>query len=224
MPKTIVLMGAPGAGKGTQARLLQERLHLPQISTGDILRGRAQEHDALAEEIRTVQAAGKLASDDLVIRVVQDRTAKADCANGYVLDGFPRTPAQADMLERLAKEQGNEIVAILVDVPYELLEKRAAGRRSCPICGEIYNVYSKPPLKDGYCDLHPNARLFQRADDTPEKIKVRLDTYNEQTKPLVDFYQKSGRLHRVDGTRDQETIHSEIRKLVGGVECGALSI
>ena len=215
MSKAIVLMGAPGAGKGTQARLLQERLHLPQISTGDILRARAQEHDALAEEIRSVQEAGKLASDDLVIRVVQDRTSKADSAHGYVLDGFPRTPAQADMLETLAAEQGHEIVAIVVDVPFELLEERATGRRSCPVCGEIYNIYSKPPLKDGYCDFHPDIRLVQRADDTAEKIKVRLETYNEQTKPLVDYYKKSGRLHRVDGTKDQEVIHKEIRDLLG---------
>ena len=208
-------MGAPGAGKGTQARLLQERLHLPQISTGDILRARAQERDALAEEIRSVQEAGKLASDDLVIRVVQDRTARPDCVHGYVLDGFPRTPAQADMLEKLAAEQGHEIVAIVVDVPFELLEKRATGRRSCPVCGEIYNIYSKPPLKDGYCDLHPEIRLVQRADDTADKIKVRLETYNEQTKPLIDYYEKSGRLHRVDGTKDQEVIHREIRDLLG---------
>ncbi|HKR60052.1 MAG TPA: adenylate kinase [Pyrinomonadaceae bacterium] len=214
MPKTIVLMGAPGAGKGTQARLLQEQLHLPQISTGDILRARAQEQDELAEEIRKVQEAGKLASDDLVIRVVQDRTSRPDCSNGYVLDGFPRTPAQADMLERLAANQGNTIAAILIDVPTELLEKRATGRRSCPICGEIYNVYFKPPIREGFCDLHPDVPLIQRADDTAEKIKVRLATYNEQTKPLIDYYDRSGRLHRVDGTKDQETIHREIRNIV----------
>jgi adenylate kinase len=216
MSKTIVLMGAPGAGKGTQARLLQERLYLPQISTGDILRARAQEQDDLADEIRQVQAAGKLASDDLVIRVVQDRTARPDCANGYVLDGFPRTPAQAEMLERLAAEQGKEIAAIVVDVPCEMLERRATGRRSCPVCGEIYNIYSKPPQKEGRCDLHPDAVLIQRADDTAEKIKVRLDTYNEQTKPLIDYYAKSGRLHRVDGTKDGETIHREIKNILMG--------
>ena len=214
MPKTIVLMGAPGAGKGTQARLLQERLQLPQISTGDILRARSQQKDALAEEIRKVQEAGKLASDDLVIRVVQDRTSSPDCANGYVLDGFPRTPAQAEMLERMAAEQGNEIAAILVDVPSELLEKRAIGRRSCPICGEIYNVFFKPPKIEGRCDFHPDAVLVQRADDTAEKIKVRLNTYNEQTKPLIEFYEKTGRLSRVDGTKDQETIHGEIRDIL----------
>ena len=214
MPKTIVLMGAPGAGKGTQARLLQEQLQLPQISTGDILRARSQQQDALAEEIRRVQEAGKLASDDLVIRVVQERTSQPDCANGYVLDGFPRTPAQAEMLERIATGQGNQIAAILIDVPYELLEKRAIGRRSCPVCGEIYNIFFKPPRKEGRCDLHPDAVLQQRADDTADKIKVRLNTYDEQTKPLIDYYHKTGRLYRVDGTQDQETIHREIRNIL----------
>ncbi|MDQ3473096.1 MAG: adenylate kinase [Acidobacteriota bacterium] len=214
MPKTIVLMGAPGAGKGTQARLLQERLQLPQISTGDILRARAQQADELAEEIRKVQEAGKLASDDLVIRVVQDRTSQPDCANGYVLDGFPRTPAQAEMLEQLAARQGNTLAAILIDVPAEFLEKRATGRRSCPVCGEIYNIYFKPPRREGFCDRHPEAILLQRADDTGDKIRVRLETYNEQTKPLIDYYDKTGRLHRVDGTQDQETIHREIRNIL----------
>jgi adenylate kinase len=216
MPKTIVLMGAPGAGKGTQARLLQERLQQPQISTGDILRARSQQQDALAEEIRKVQEAGKLASDDLVIRVVQERTSQPDSANGYVLDGFPRTPAQAEMLERIVAEQGNQIAAILIDVPYELLEKRAIGRRSCPVCGEIYNVFFKPPRKEGRCDLHPEAVLIQRTDDTAEKIKVRLNTYDEQTKPLIAYYDKTGRLYRVDGTQDQETIHREIRNILVG--------
>lgn len=214
MSKIVVLMGAPGAGKGTQARLLHERLNLPQISTGDILRARAQEHDDLAAEIRAVQESGKLASDDLVIRVVQDRTAKEDCGRGYVLDGFPRTLAQADMLEQLAKKQGHDIVPILVDVPFDLLEKRATGRRSCPVCGEIYNIYSKPPKQAGQCDFHPEAKLAQRADDTAEKIGIRLNTYNEQTRPLIDYYEKTNRLHRVDGTKDQEAIHQEIKKIL----------
>ena len=210
----IIMLGAPGAGKGTQARLLQEHLNIPQISTGDILRARVQWQDALADEIKAVQASGKLASDDLVVRVVEERTAREDCANGYVLDGFPRTMVQAKMLEKLAAEQGHEIVAVVVDVPYELLEKRATGRRSCPICGEIYNIYSKPPKDDEKCDLHPHARLVQRADDTAEKIKIRLETYNEQTSPLIDYYDRTGRLHRIDGTKKQEFIHEQIEGII----------
>src|SRR5260370_32632605 len=133
MSKIIVLIGAPGAGKGSHARLLQERRGLPQISTGDILRARANVSDALGIEISEVQAAGKLASDDLVGRVVEERTGQEDCRNGYVLDGFPRTIAQAEMLEGLAARQNKKISAILIDMPQDLLEKRMTGRRSCPL-------------------------------------------------------------------------------------------
>src|SRR5229473_157278 len=132
MSKIIVLMGAPGAGKGTQARLIQERLHLPQISTGDIFRSLKNSPTPLAQEVRDVMDAGQLVSDDLTIRLVQERTARDDCKNGYILDGFPRTPAQAATLEKLADEQGKQIVAILIDVPNELLVKRMIGRRNCP--------------------------------------------------------------------------------------------
>ncbi len=214
MSKIIVLMGAPGAGKGTQARLLEERTGLPQISTGDMFRALAKAETPLAEEVRAVQAAGKLISDDLVIRIVNERTNREDCKHGYILDGFPRTTAQALMLEKLAVEQGNEIFAVLVDVPYELLEQRAVGRRSCPVCGEIYNIYFKPPQTEGVCDLHPETQLTHRADDTTEKIKVRLETYERETRPLLDYYAESKRLHRVDGTRDTEAVYADIEDLV----------
>src|ERR687883_2107763 len=212
MSKIIVFMGAPGAGKGTQARLLQERHSLPQISTGDIFRELAKADTALAKEVRAVQAAGNLISDDLVIRIVEERTMRDDCRNGYILDGFPRTTAQATMLENLAVEQGKEIVAIFVDVPFEELEKRATGRRICPVCGEIYNIYSRPPKSDNVCDLHPETALVHRADDTPEKIKIRLATYEQQTRPLLDYYEATHRLHRIDGTRDPEAIYGDIEK------------
>jgi adenylate kinase len=214
MSKIIVLMGAPGAGKGTQARLLQERHGLPQISTGDMFRALATDQTKLAEEVRAVQAAGKLISDDLVIRVVQERTNREDCKHGYVLDGFPRTTVQAAMLEKLAVEQGKKILAVLVDVPFEDLEKRATGRRSCPVCREIYNIYFKPPKVDNVCDLHPDVQLEHRTDDTAEKIKVRLATYEQQTRPLLDYYEKSNRLRKVDGTRDPEAIYADIEKIV----------
>jgi adenylate kinase len=214
MSTIIVLMGAPGAGKGTQARLLQERLHLPQISTGDILRARAQQNDALAKEIQEVQAAGKLASDNLAGRVVRERTSQPDCRNGYVLDGFPRTIAQAEMLEDLAATQKKGLRAIFIDVPFGILEERISGRRSCPICGEIYNIHFKPAKDNCSCDRHPEARLIQRVDDTPEKVRVRLETYNQETEPLIDYYQRTGRLHRVDGTRSPEEIYRDIEQIV----------
>ncbi|MDQ3803475.1 MAG: adenylate kinase [Acidobacteriota bacterium] len=214
MSKIIVLMGAPGAGKGTQARLLQERRGLPQISTGDIFRALSKSDSPLAEEVRGVLAAGRLVTDELVVRLVEERTSREDCRGGYILDGFPRTTMQAEMLERLAAAQGHEIVAVLVDVPFDVLEKRMTGRRTCPVCGEIYNVYFKPPKSDETCDLHPEVRLTHRADDNAETIRTRLATYERDTRPLLDYYGASGRLRRVDGTRDPEAIYEEIEKAV----------
>ena len=163
-------------------------------------------------QIKAVQAAGKLASDELVMRVVEERTAMEDAKRGYVLDGFPRTMKQAEMLKDLAASQGHDVVAIVVDVPFDLLEKRATGRLSCPVCGEIYNLYFKPPKIDKKCDDHPDTDLIQRADDTAEKIKVRLETYNQQTKPLIDYYGTTGRLHRIDGTKPQKKSTRRLKK------------
>jgi adenylate kinase len=218
MSKIIVLMGAPGAGKGTQARLLQERLGLPQISTGDMFRALKEQRTPLAEEVRAIMSAGQLVPDDVTIRVVRERTTLADCKDGYILDGFPRTPAQAAMLESLAVEQGKRIQAILVDVPLELLEKRMTGRRTCPVCGEIYNTYFKPPRTDNVCDLHPEAELTHRADDNPETVQARLKTFAEQTRPLLEYYQSLSILHRVDGTREPEEIYRDIEKIVTSAE------
>ena len=214
MSKIIVVMGAPGAGKGTQARFIQERHGLPQISTGDIFRAMKDAQTPLADEVRSIMSAGTLVPDDLTIRVVSEHTNTEDCAHGYVLDGFPRTLAQAEMLEKLASEQGNKILAISVDVPFEILEKRVTGRRSCPICGEIYNIHFKPPKNDNVCDAHPEAQLLQRADDTSEKIKVRVATYEVQTQPLLDYYENTGRLHRIDGTRDPDAIYEDVEKIL----------
>jgi adenylate kinase len=216
MSKIILLMGAPGAGKGTQARLLQEHLHLPQISTGDIFRALSQTQSPLAEEVRALQQAGRLIPDDVVIRVVEDRTSQPDCDNGYVLDGFPRTAAQAEMLEGLATRQGKSLSVILIEVPVERLEKRMTGRRSCPVCGEIYNVYFRAPKNDSRCDLHPEAELIHRADDDEQKVRVRLETFNRETAPVLEYYQQTGRLERVDGTQDPERIYSAIEQIVNG--------
>jgi len=157
---------------------------------------------------------GQLVSDELTIQVVKERTAQDDCRNGYILDGFPRTPAQARSLEKLAAEQGNDIVAVLIDVPLELLEKRMTGRRNCPVCNEIYNIYFKPPRNDNVCDLHPEIQLTQRADDNSETVRARLDTYEEQTRPLVEYYKAAGLLHTVDGTREPEAIYEDIVRVL----------
>ena len=214
MPKIIVLMGAPGAGKGTQARLLQERSHLPQISTGDMFRALKEQQTPLANEVRAIMEAGKLVPDDVTIRVVQERTSRDDCKGGYILDGFPRTPAQAQMLDELAAEQGKTIQAINVEIPREFLEKRMTGRRNCPVCGEIYNIYFKPPKVDNVCDRHPEAQLIHRADDNPETVAARLATYEEQTRPLLDYYRARSLLQTVDGARETEEIYRDIEKIV----------
>ncbi len=214
MSKIIVLIGAPGAGKGTQARMLESRLGIPQISTGDMFREMKDADTPLAREVREILASGKLVPDSVTFEMVKDRTSREDCQGTYILDGFPRTPVQAEMLEMLSEEQGKPISAILIDVPFEKLEERLTGRRSCPVCGEIYNLSFKPPKVTGFCDLHPEAELKHRADDTSEKVKVRLETYEENTKPLLEYYENSGRLQKVDGTRTPEEIYKELEGLV----------
>ena len=214
MSKIIVLIGAPGAGKGTQARLLQERRGIPQISTGDMFREMKTLETPLAREVQAIMAAGRLISDDITYQVVKARTSRDDCANGYILDGYPRTAVQAAQLEELAKEQGMTIHAIEVGVPKEELMRRLTGRRSCPVCGEIYNIYSKPPKRDGFCDLHPETPLTHRADDNEESVRTRLDTYETATAPLLDYYANTGRLDRIDGTDAVEAIYAKIDSLL----------
>ena len=214
MNKIIVLIGAPGAGKGTQARLLQERKGIPQISTGDMFREMKTLDTPLAKEVQAVMASGKLISDDITYQIVRDRTSRSDVKGSYVLDGYPRTSVQAEQLEELAKEQQREIRAIEVDVPKDELLRRLTGRRSCPVCGEIFNIYSKPPKVDNVCDLHPDTQLDHRADDNEESVKTRLKTYEASTMPLLDYYERSGRLERVDGTGSVEDIYAELEKLI----------
>ncbi|MEO6334979.1 MAG: adenylate kinase [Pyrinomonadaceae bacterium] len=214
MAKIIVLIGAPGAGKGTQARLLQERRGIPQISTGDMFREMKTIETPLGREVQEIMASGKLISDDITYKIVKARTSREDCENGYILDGYPRTAVQAGQLEDLSREQEFEIQAIEVDVPGEELVRRLTGRRSCPVCGEIFNIYSKPPANDNVCDFHPETQLTHRGDDNEESVSTRLRTYDELTKPLLDYYRSSGRLSKVDGTRDVEQIYAELEDLI----------
>ncbi len=214
MDKIIVLIGAPGAGKGTQARLLQERRGIPQISTGDIFREMKNADTPLAREVQAIMAAGKLLPDDLTYQIVKEGTSRENINGNYTLDGYPRTAVQAAQLEELANEQGREIQAIEVDVPREELMKRLTGRRNCPVCNEIYNIYYKPPKNDNVCDFHPETNLNHRADDYEETVKVRLETYEEKTEPLLDYYKKSGRLKKISGVGDLERIYRELETLI----------
>lgn len=214
MPKIIVLIGAPGAGKGTQARMLQERQGIPQISTGDIFREMKKSDTRLAREVQETMASGKLISDQLTYQIVRERTSREDCVGTYLLDGYPRTAVQAEQLEELADEQDKKIQAIEVDIPREELMKRLTGRRSCPVCGEIYNIYSKAPKVEDVCDFHPEAKLIHRADDNGDSVSTRLATYSELTEPLLAYYEKSGRLQKINGDRNLEEIYAELEKLV----------
>jgi adenylate kinase len=214
MSKIIVLIGAPGAGKGTQARLLQERRGIPQISTGDMFREMKTLDTPLAREVQEVMRSGKLVSDEITYRMVQDRTSRSDIDGTYLLDGYPRTAIQAEQLEELAREQGREIKAIEVEVPKDELFRRLTGRRTCPVCGEIYNIYSRPPKADNVCDLHPDSQLSKRSDDNEKSVRTRLETFETSTAPLLEYYDRTGRLEKVDGTLEVEEIYQQLEKLI----------
>jgi adenylate kinase len=215
---SIVLLGAPGAGKGTQAKLIAAHYGIPHISTGDILRSNVARGTELGRKAKAVMERGELVSDDLVNGMVADRIKQPDCDRGFVLDGFPRTVAQAEWLDsELAGKAGNTrpTVVIDVDVSYNQLLQRLTGRRTCPVDGKIYNIYSQPPKEKGVCDVC-GTQLFQRVDDTEEVISERLKSYERQTLPLEDFYRKQGRLRRVNGEQTVEQVLAEIFRAIEG--------
>lgn len=217
MSKVIVMLGAPGTGKGTQARLLAEKYGYPQISTGDILRAMAQADTLLGREIRETQAAGHLVRDEVLAEIILDRTSQPDCARGYILDGFPRTLNQAQLLEELALRQGNAILMLKLILPREALLKRLTGRRTCSRCGEIYNVFLRPTRQEGLCDLC-GGTLTQRSDDRKEVVATRVSDYERATKPLTDYYQQSGRLVKIKGDRAVDEV---LNDLCAAIEAGA---
>lgn len=216
MSRVIVIIGPPGAGKGTQARLLSEKYGYPQISTGDILREMAQAETTLGQEIRATLASGKLVSDEILAEVIRTRTARPDCKNGYILDGFPRTINQAHQLEELAERQEKEVLLVRAMVHQEVLFKRLTGRRTCPKCGEIYNVYFRPPKVEGICD-QDGELLKQRSDDNPESVLRRFEEYKTATAPLIEYYRQSGRLIEIDGEGKVEEIFEKLCSLIEGV-------
>jgi adenylate kinase len=213
MPDIIVLMGPQGAGKGTQAQLLAERNGLPLVATGDILREIALIDSPLGLQVRGVQAAGQLVSDDILAEVVKTRL-RSDCEKGCILDGFPRTLPQARLLESIARELGHRISVISIEAPRESLAKRLAGRQTCSACGAIYNIYFKPSAQEGVCDLDGQP-LFTRSDDNLESIAQRLALYDEKTRPLLDYYEQSGRLRKIDGSGTPEDVFDRIVAALG---------
>ena len=206
----IVMLGAPGAGKGTQAQMLAKKYDIPHVSTGDIFTMNIKNGTELGLEAKKYMDQGLLVPDELTVRILLDRVAKDDCKNGYVLDGFPRTIPQANVLEDALTKLGDKIdYAINVDVPDENIIRRMGGRRACLACGATYHIEHVPPKKEGICDKC-GQELVLRDDDKPETVKNRLQVYKEQTQPLIDFYTERGVLHNVDGTKDMNEVFEAI--------------
>ena len=209
----IVMLGAPGAGKGTQANMIAEKYNIPHISTGDIFRANIKNGTELGKEAKGYMDKGQLVPDELTVKLLLDRVAQADCKNGYVLDGFPRTIPQAEVLDSELTKNGEKLdYAIDVDVPDENIIHRMGGRRACLKCGATYHVEYVPPKKDGICDVC-GSELVLRDDDKPETVKNRLKVYHDQTQPLIEYYTKQNVLHSVDGTQDVNKVFSDITEM-----------
>ena len=211
----IIMLGAPGAGKGTQAKKIAEKYSIPHISTGDIFRANIKNNTELGQKAKTYMDKGELVPDELVVDLIMDRFKEADCANGYVLDGFPRTIPQAECLTEALNKLGSKVdYAIDVDVPDENIVKRMGGRRACVGCGATYHLVYAAPKKDGICDVC-GGELILRDDDKPETVEKRLHVYHDQTQPLIDYYTKAGILKSVDGTVDMEDVFGAIVSILG---------
>ena len=211
----IIMLGAPGAGKGTQAKKIAAKYGIPHISTGDIFRANIKNGTELGLKAKSYMDAGGLVPDEITIGMLLDRIHQADCENGYVLDGFPRTIPQAESLTEALKKNGESIdFAVNVDVPDENIVNRMSGRRACLSCGATYHIVYNAPKKEGVCDAC-GQELVLREDDKPKTVKKRLDVYHDQTQPLIDYYKKEGVLAEVDGTKDMEEVFQNIAAILG---------
>ena len=206
----IIMLGAPGAGKGTQAQMIAEKFGIPHISTGDIFRANIKNGTELGKKAKEFMDKGLLVPDELTVELLLDRVANEDCKNGYVLDGFPRTIPQADVLDSELTKLGDKVdFAINVDVPDENIVRRMSGRRACLKCGATYHIEHIPPKKEGICDKC-GSELVLRADDKPETVQNRLSVYHEQTQPLIEYYENKNILKTVDGTKDMQEVFNAI--------------
>lgn len=211
----IVLLGPPGAGKGTQAKSISNRYSIPHISTGDIFRKNISENTPLGVEAKRYMDNGQLVPDEVTINMVKDRLQDDDCKNGYLLDGFPRTVHQAEALQEFLEEIGEELdTTLCIDVPMNFILERMTGRRVCPSCGASYHVKFNPPTIAGKCDVC-GSDVIQRKDDTEDTVQERLDVYQRQTQPLIDFYKNKNQLSVVDGTKAINKVFESICKILG---------
>lgn len=212
----LILMGLPGAGKGTQAEKISEKYNIPHISTGDMFRLAIKEGTELGKQAKSFMDQGDLVPDEVTIGIVEERLLKDDCENGFLLDGFPRTIAQAEALNKLMTNLDRSIDCVLhIDVPEENLVERLTGRRVCPTCGATYHVMYNPPEKVGICD-NDGSTLIQREDDQPETVKNRLAVNVKQTKPLLDFYQEEGLLATINGDQHIDQVFQDVQKIIEG--------
>ena len=211
----IIMLGAPGAGKGTQAMKIAEKYQIPHISTGDIFRANIKEGTELGKKAKSYMDQGQLVPDELTLELIMDRFQNPDCANGYVLDGFPRTIPQAEALTEALEKKGETIdYAINVEVPDENIINRMGGRRACLACGSTYHIVYAPTKVEGICD-RCGEKLVLRDDDKPETVKNRLNVYHNQTQPLIEYYTRQGKLAEVDGTQSMEDVFNAIVKILG---------
>ena len=211
----IVLIGAPGGGKGTQAKLLVEKYGIPQISTGDLLREAVAAGTPLGMRAKAAMEAGQLVSDDIVLGMIQERLSKPDAQKGFILDGFPRNIPQAESLDKLLEQMGKPLqVSLLIDVDFNILMQRLTGRRTCSQCGAIFNVHTSPPRMEGRCDKC-GGELTQRADDNEETVGQRLRVYEAQTAPLIEYYRRQGIVRTVQGVGEIEDIFAAIQRILG---------
>lgn len=211
----IIMLGAPGAGKGTQAKQIADKYHIPHISTGDIFRANIKNGTELGTKAKTFMDQGLLVPDELVVELVADRIIKDDCANGFVLDGFPRTIPQAESLDAALDKMNQKMdYAIDVDVPDENIVNRMSGRRACINCGATYHIVSIPTKAEGICD-RCGSNVVLRDDDQPETVQKRLNVYHEQTQPLIDYYKKQNILKSVDGTQPMDKVFASIETILG---------
>ena len=206
----VVMLGAPGAGKGTQAKMIATKYNVPHISTGDIFRANIKEGTELGKKAKSYMDQGLLVPDELVVDLVVDRIQQEDCKDGYILDGFPRTIPQAEALDAALSKLNTKLdVALDIDVADDFIVKRMGGRRACLGCGATYHIVNIPPKKEGICDTC-GAELVLRDDDKPETVEKRLAVYHEQTQPLIDYYKNSGILVTLDGTKDMNEVFANI--------------
>nr|5G40_A Chain A, ADENYLATE KINSE [synthetic construct]5G41_A Chain A, ADENYLATE KINSE [synthetic construct] len=214
----LVLMGLPGAGKGTQAEKIVEKYGIPHISTGDMFRAAIKEGTELGLKAKSFMDKGELVPDEVTIGIVRERLSKDDCKKGFLLDGFPRTVAQAEALDNILSELGKKLDYVInIEVPKEELMERLTGRRICKTCGATYHLIFNPPKVEGICDKD-GGELYQRADDNPETVANRLDVNMKQTQPLLDFYEEKGVLRNIDGQQDINKVFADIKALLGGLK------